>query len=409
MPVVVKGFAFGLQWFAAISNSTEEVLQMAKKLKANVYAEAEHDSSRLLGFGEIRRWKGVRSAAASVAEALPEGGVFIHTIRKDGTTCVIAVDGERRVPVPGMDLTGPREEMIEAAKAYINSMPDQVVKVFGDVMTYEIEGAHELELDRIASEAVISGALNPVSKMDARWVLVPLLVLGLGGVMYSDEIVEYVSPQAVAVASAEDTYRRDVKAAVDSVLQANQFPSSVMAGFLPFLETVLSEGEGWKIDGMKCTGVVCDATWRRGPGATSEGFLRLMNLQASDTSVRFPDMDTATRKLAFTKGPAPEKLVIAPGATFAKVVGTWLQGLADRGLPKANVGQMQPLVTPSGSDVAASDIPHFGQYQFTVEFKEDDLNAVASLPDLMTIESIELRREGEKKMTVQFNGKYYAF
>lgn len=411
MPVVVKGFAFGLHWYATTSDSSDELQVRAKKLKANVYAEAEHESGRMFGFASIKKWKSVRAAAAAVGETLPDGGVFIHTLDKKGTTCLIVIDKDRRLPVPGLDIFGPREKMVDAANAYIASVPEELIRVYGDAEMGEINGAHEvlrMDLERIATDAVIAGLLKPVSEKDAKWILAPLLIIGLSAVAYSEEIGNLISPQATTTVTPMQAYKNQVKAAVDGVLQLNQFPSSVMAGFMPFLATVNSEADGWHIDGLKCAASECEVTWRRREGATSEGFLRAMHLQATDTTVWFPDMDTAKRKLSFSKGEPSTTLLLAPNATFAQVVGTWFQGLSDRGLPKANIGQLQPIISPNGVNVPAGEIPQFGQYQFTVPFNESDLQAVAGLPNLMTIENIELRREGAQKMTVQFNGKYYA-
>lgn len=411
MPLVVKGFAFGLQWFASTSGSSDELQVRAKRLKVKAYAEAEHESTRMYGFGHLKKWKGIRAAAAGVAEALPAGGgLFIQQIDKKGNTCLVAVDPDRALPVPGMDLFGPRSKMVAAANDYIASMGSQVVKVYGDVEPGEIDQPHEivrLDFERIASNAVITGVFKPVSEKDTRWVLIPLLVLGLGAVVYSDEIESMISPK-VAIATPDETFKQQVTAAVDAVLQANQFPASVMSGFMPFLATIRSEADGWEIDSLKCLGSECEATWRRREGATTEGFLRAMNLQAADTTVWFPDMDTAKRKMTFSKGEPSKTLMLAPNATFAQVVGTWFQGLSDRGLPKANVGTLQPIVSPHTVNAAPGQLPHYGTYQFTIPFRESDLQAVASLPDLMTIESIELSKAGGTNMTVQFNGKYYA-
>lgn len=412
MPLVVKGFAFGLQWFSSISGSNDEVQVRAKQLKVKAYAEAEHESSRMYGFGNLKRWKGIRAAAACVAEALPEGGgLFIHKIDKKGATCLIAVDGDRHLPIPGMDMYGPRLKMIEAANAYIATMCDQEVKVYGDVEPGEIDGAHEivrLDFERIASNAVITGLFKPVADKDTRWAVIPLLVMGLGAVFYSEEIENFISPQALVIISPAEAYKTQVKTAVDSVLQMNQFPSSVMSGFMPLLATVPSEAGGWEIEKLHCVDTDCEATWRRREGGTSEGFMQALKLQASDTTVWFPDMDTAKRKLTLSKGAPSQTLMLAPNATFAQVVGTWFQSLSDRGFAKANVGTLQPIVAPHATDMAEEKVPQFGTYQFTIPLTEIDLQAVASLPDLMTIEKIELSRAGGTTMTVQFNGKYYA-
>lgn len=410
MAMVVGKFAFGMKWCTSTSEGREEMTKEAKRLKANVYTEVRSELSRMYGFAEIKKWKGVRSAAAAVADALTDGGLFLHRLDAKGTTCLIAIDKERRLPVPGMDQIGPRSQMVELAKQFVQRNPAFSAFVYGDVEASEIEGAHGLGFDRISNDAVIAAELKPVSKSNLLVMYVAMCALGASGALFSEQIEELITPTpTVAVASLETQYRDQVKSAVAQVVQANQFPSNVMAGFLPFLTTIASDADGWKIESLICTGTDCEAVWRRQPGATSEGFLRALNLKASDTSITFYDVDFAKRKLSFKKAETRKKLVLAPNATFSEIVGSWFQRLADRHLEKPSIGPMSPLVPNNGATLPASEMPQVGQFQFAIPFAQNDLQAVAGLPELMTIEAIELRREGQEKIKVKFTGKYYAY
>lgn len=421
MTLVIKGFAFGLTWYTSTSDSREELERQAKRLKTNVYAEAVHETSRMYGFAETKKWKGVRAAAAGVAEALPEGGLFIHRLDARGTSCLIAIGSERRLPLPGMDLHGAREQMIARAKDYIAAQSGQAVKVYGDVLPEEIEGAHELSFERVAGDAVIAGALKPVTQFDPRYALPFLIAMGMAAIWYGDELTGVVAPaQAAPVQSPDMVYRNQVTAAIDGVAQLNQFPSNVMDGFLPFLAEVPSEAAGWQFENLKCIDTECTAVWRRQPGASSEGLLRALRLDAADPSVTFYDVDFMKRKLSFRKGETARKLELMPNGSFSGIVGSWFQQLADREIERPMLGTPAPLVpplsaapgaTPGAAPAAPQDTvvaPAVGQYRFSVPFNVQDLQAVAALPDALTIESIEVKREGRGRMIVQFNGKYYA-
>lgn len=413
MAVITHGLAFGLTWYTSTSDHRDELRKEAKKLKANVYTEAIHESSRMYGFGEVKKWKGVHAAAAAVAEAIPGGGLFVHRLDANDTTCLIMIDGERSLPMTGLDLTGTREAMIERAKAiktenYGGEQGADDIMLYGDVDAEEIAGCNELPLARVASEA-ISGALKPVRPFDVRLLFPVALVIGITAVVFSDDLTALVMPAPTKpVVSLEVQYRNMVTTAVNQVVAKNQFPADVMAGFLQFIPGVASEAAGWRIENLKCTDADCVAIWRRQPGATSEGFLQAMKLQANDPTVTFYDVDFVKRTMTFKKATSTRKLMLAPNGTFAQIVGTWLQRLADRKLERPALTAMAPLVPSNGAKLSPADIPQVGTYRFTVPFSEADLSTVANLPDLMTIETIDVRREGEKKMVVQFNGNFYA-
>jgi hypothetical protein len=410
MPFVAQGLVFGMSWFTSTSDSRDEMKTLAKRHKANAYVEVSGaEQSRMYGFADLKKLKGMRSAAAGVAATLADGGIFLHKIDADGTTCLIAVDPERRMPVPGMDLVGKRAEMIELAKKYITTNKGFTIKVYGDAHASEIEGATALQIERVATEAVIAGEIKPVKPVDARVLFATVAVLAVAAAWFSEDIVGLVTPAPTApVQTLEAQYRDQVKAAVTQVVALNQFPSNVMGGFLPFLATVAGEAEGWKIESLTCTDTNCEQVLKRGPGATSEGLLRALKLSANDPSIVFYDVDYAKRTMKFNKLRGEKKLVIAPNSTFSALVGSWLQGLADRSLARPTVGPLAPLVPANGAKLQAGEMPQVGQYDFTIPLKEADLQAVGNLPDMMTIESIELRREGENKMTAKFKGKYYA-
>jgi hypothetical protein len=410
MPFVARGLVFGMTWYTSTSDSRDEMKMLAKRLKANAYVEVPGaEQSRMYGFADLKKMKGMRSAAAGVAATLTDGGIFLHKIDADGTTCLIAVDPERRMPVPGMDLVGKRAEMVELANKYITTNKGFTIKVYGDAQANEVEGATAMQIERVATEAVIAGEIKPVKPVDTRVLFGAAAVLTIAAAWFSEDLVELVTPAPTTpVQTLEAQYRNQVKDAVTQVVALNQFPSNVMGGFLPFLATVAGEAEGWKIESLTCADTKCEQVLKRGPGATSEGLLRALKLAANDPSIVFYDVDYAKRTMTFDKLQGEKKLVIAPNSTFSALVGSWLQGLADRSLARPTVGPLAPLVPANGAKLQAGEMPQVGQYDFTIPLKEADLQAVGNLPDMMTIESIELRREGENKMTAKFKGKYYA-
>lgn len=399
-----------MNWYTSTSDSRDEMKALAKRLKANTYVEVSGaEQTRMYGFADLKKMKGQRSAAAGVAAALTDGGIFLHKIDVDGTTCLIAVDPERRMPVPGMDLVGKRAEMIDLAKKYITTNKDFTIKVYGDAQPTELEGVTTLHIERIATEAVISGEIKPVKPGDSRMLFGAVAMLAVAGAWFSEDIVALVTPAPTKpVLTLEAQYRIQVANAVTQVVVLNQFPSNVMGGFLPFLATVAGEADGWKIESLMCADTKCEQVLKRAPGATSDGLLRALKLNANDPSIVFYDVDYAKRTMVFEKRRGAKKLVIAPNSTFSALVGSWFQGLADRSLTRPTVGPLSPLVPLNGAKLNTGEVPQVGQYEFTIPLKDTDLQAVNNLPDMMTIESIELRREGENKMTAKFKGKYYA-
>lgn len=410
MPFVARGLVFGMTWYTSTSDSRDEIKILAKRLKANAYVEVSGaEQSRMYGFVDLKNMKGIFSAAAGVAAALTDGGIFLHKLDLDGTTCLIAIDPERRMPVQGMDLVGKRAEMVKLANEYITTNKAFDIKVYGDAQAAEIAGATAMQIERVISEAAISGDIKPVKTVDSRWLFGAMAVLTVIATWFSEDIVGLVTPAPTQpVQTLEAQYRNQVKDAVSQVVAVNQFPSNVMGGFLPFLSTVAGEADGWKIESLTCTDTKCEQVLKRGPGATSEGLLRALKLPPNDPSIAFYDVDYAKRLMTFSKLSDAKKLVIAPNSTFSSLVGSWFQGLTDRGLARPTIGPLAPMVPENGAKLQAGDMPQVGQYTFTVPLAEPDLQAIANLPDMMTIESIEVRREGDKKMTAKFNGKYYA-
>lgn len=411
MSFVAKKLAFGMDWCTATSDSRDEMTKEAKRLKANVYTEVGGEVGRVYGFAELKGWKGVRSAAAAVADSLAEGGIFIHKINDQDKSCLIVIDPDRRQPVLNMDQTGKRDKIIATAKAYIEKHPAYASKVYGDVLDSEIKGAHPLTLDRIASDAVVSGELKPVTQVDKRLLLVVMGSIAASAVLFSEDLTALVTPAPEKpVETLEVQYKNQVAAAVAEVVKSNQFPASVMAGFMPFLATVPGEAAGWHIESLKCVSTECSAIWKRKTGATSEGFLRALNIPANDPSVTFYDVDFAKRTVSFEKPASTKQLVLAPNSTFSEIVGSWLQGLSDRQLERPMINALAPLIPDNGAVLKAGEKPLVGTYSFTVPFLERDLQAVANLPEMMTIEQIELTRgaSAEAKTIIKFSGKYYA-
>jgi hypothetical protein len=411
MSFVVKKLAFGMTWCTATSDSRDEMTKEAKRLKANVYTEVSGEVGRMYGFTELKKWAGVRSAAAVLADSLTEGGIFIHRIGDQDKTCLIVIDAERHLPVLEMDQVGKRDEIIAAARRFIEQHPAYAGKVFGDVTDMEFRGAHAHTLERVANDAVISGELKPVTQVDKRMVLAVMTAIAATAVLFSEDLVALTTPSTeTKVEPLEVQYKKQVTLAVSSVVQANQFPASVMGGFIRFLESVPGEAAGWSIESLKCVSTDCVAVWKRKPGATSEGFLRALNIQANDPSVTFYDVDYAKRTLVFRKDESAKQLILVPNSTFSEIVGSWLQGLSDRQLERPSLSPLLPLVPDNGASLKAGERPLVGTYQFTVPFLANDLQEVANLPEMLTIEQIELTRGAgrETKSHIKFSGKYYA-
>ena len=409
MTKVIRGLAFGMTWYTSMSDTRDELKQQAKNCKANVYAEAIFESSRMYGFAEVKRWKNVRAAAAVIAETLPGGGVFVHRVEGE-LSCLIVVDPDRRLPVPGYDVIGTRTQIIALAKKYLDTNSRRALSVFGDVQSDEIEGAQPINFERVAKDAVVSGLLKPVNPLDERWIVAAMVVVGIATVWFSDKIISFVTPTPEKpVVSMEAQYRANVKETISRIEQLNQFPENVISGFQALTARVAFEAAGWKIEHMKCNDADCTVVWRRSEGATSEGLLRALNLSINDPNILFYDVDFAKSEMKMEKATNAKQLVLVPNGMFSARVGSWLQTVADRQTYKPSLSEKTLLVPLNGAKVAPSEIPQVGSYSFSVPFTAEEVKIVASLPEVMTIESIEVTRQVGNTMAVKFNGKYYVY
>lgn len=406
MPHVAKGLVFGLDWIIATSDDKNELRQLARDYKFTQYAEAVSDTGRKYGYGTLKRRKGLRAAAAGLAEALPDGGVFIHNL-EEGKTSLIVISHDRRLPVDNMDLVGTREEMLAAARKYIADHPDVSIPVYGDVKASEFPNAHEFSLERLVNDSVVSGELKPVRQINEK------VVFGIGAgvfavvAFFAPDVWDSVKPPPPPPPQNDaEAHKTQLRMAINEIVQRNQFPANVVAGFLPFANSVPWEAAGWKLTSLSCKDTDCDAVWKRGEGATSKGLLDALNIERNDTSVTFYDMDFARRKYTFKKGTAEKKLILLPNNAFSELVLSWMQRLKDRHYT-ATIGTLTPLVPPpAAATVSLAENPKTADIKFVVPYRE--VPDVANLPDVMTIEAIDINTDPTGKVSVEFRGKFYA-
>ena len=233
------------------------------------------------------------------------------------------------------------------------------------------------------------------------------MLLAASVLYFGADIWDFIVPPAPqAQIDPVATHRQLVKTSLDKIVGQNQFPSDVMAGFGPFVES-FPVPINWELQTIACEDTSCLATWRRLPGGSTKGFLAAMRISNDDSTLDFPGVDQIRRKVSFTKPAATRKMVLGTQVQFAKTIITWFQQLKDENR-QPSIGQPVPLVPiPPNVKLLDSDKPVFGEYSFTVPFSS--LNTVSQLPDLMTIEKILVTYKKQGDVDVEFKGKYYAF
>jgi hypothetical protein len=411
MTHIVHGLAFELDWHTALSDDKKE-LKVLNSNRGNVYAEVSYDTSRKYGFAEVKKYEGVHSAAAGLADVFPDGVIFIHNIGPDLACCIVIA---HHLPISGMDRVGSRTEMLECATDFLTKRtPEDVpMPVYGDLTPDEFPTAQPYSLNQLFEDGQGRGALKPVTSYNQKMIGIGIAILALALTWFGADAWDAMQPKKEAPPpDPKVIHHQTVTAAINDVVEKNKFPVDVLAGFIPFAENLAATAPGWEFEQLYCIDTKCTATWKRNSGGTSQSILEALSIANNDSTVSFNDIDHMTRELSFEKTTTAKKLLLVPIATFSKLVITLLQERKDKGY-HPNTSTMNPLVPPpAGVNIPLEDNPKVGDYVLEVPFRE--VYEVAKLPDLMTIDTIEVRtrgaREGQgrKEIVVTFKGKYYA-
>src|SRR5690349_6044187 len=117
MAYVHQGLIFGLRWCATLSEGNAELKKLAQR--DNFYAEAVYNERKKYGFATIKKGENLGAAAVALAQAAGEAScIFIHRLNQDFSCCIALV---KHLPVDDVDMVGPRDEMIEIARQFINN------------------------------------------------------------------------------------------------------------------------------------------------------------------------------------------------------------------------------------------------------------------------------------------------
>ncbi|WP_395398638.1 hypothetical protein ACHMW6_00330 (plasmid) [Pseudoduganella sp. UC29_106] len=139
--------------------------------------------------------------------------------------------------------------MAETVRKYLDSRPKEEIqqKIYGGMVEH-FSTVQRFPLDRITSAADEIHALKRLqSPKNKIAVAVGLAVLVIG-TYYSGDLLDVFQPQKKAPPPDQAAiYHDQVIAAMNTIVQAREFPSIVTDGFLPFVEKMPAEIAGWKL------------------------------------------------------------------------------------------------------------------------------------------------------------------
>lgn len=402
---------FGMSWRTAISDSREELIGYSKALDANCYVEAAFDVKHKYGFCKLKKVDKAQSAAVILGQILEGGsGIFIHQISR-GEHCFIAVRDS--LPVEECDIVGTREQVISAAKSYAEAIKKKdgvTPKYYGDAD--EISGCTTLNIPKLIDEGEGIGAICRVRSFNIKAALIAASLILVAGAWFTQDLIKLLSPAAPVVIDPKAEHHKAVVLAIDNLVALKKFPSNVMPGYIKFITALPAEipaagkpvdEAGWKLETVTCVHTDCAANWKRVGVATNKDFLDALAIEPGDLTVSFPSIDFISRKVTFSKNETLGKLVLGTQLKFGETVMSWLQTLKDR--PRTD--PLAPVVPATGDfKPEQADMPLSGGLSFTVPFSE--LQRVAALPNVLTIEKITLTYRDRQNIKFEFQGKYYA-
>ena len=401
-----ESLVFGMSWRTAISDDRQELQDYAKELSANSYVEIAFDVKHKYGFISLKKLDKAQSAAVILGNILEGGnGIFIHQISRD-EHCFIAV--RETLPVEDCDIVGTREAVIAAAKKYAEESRRKdgvALKFYGD--GDEIAGINQMPIAKLIEEGEDLGEIKRVRSINGKAAIIVAGVMLCSGAWFIPDLMITQQPKTIVDPKLE--HHKTVVAAINSVVDMKEFPQNVMPGYIEFVNTFPTEVVGinrngkWKLDKLSCIKTDCEATWKREGDVTNADFLKALAIEPGDTSISFPGVDAISRQVNFKKNDAPGKLLLGTQLKFGETVLSWLQTLQD----KPRTDPLALLVPSSGGFTPDPiDMPMVGSFSFTVPYSE--LNKVASLPNVLTIEQITLTYRDRQDIKFEIQGKYYA-
>lgn len=399
----IDGVLFGLEWRTSISDDKKELARISEDVKANAYVAVHYGGNHKYGLCDLKKIDKQRSAAAALAGMIEGGnGIFVHLLDEaSGLTCLIAI--RDHLPVVGLDLVGTREEMLKRLKEYrLERKEDHGLKVYGDYTQ-----ALALTLADLLQAAESATVFRPVSSRNVPLIMGVVTVLAIAGTWFGPDLFDLVTPtKPPPPPDPRVEHHRVVVAEIDRIVALNQFPSNVMAGFIPFAGRLPAEVEGWQLVTVTCADTDCKALWKRKNGGTTKGFMAALNISPTDTSLSFPSVDQIIRDVSFKKGAEQKKLLLGTRNKFGELIISWFQELQDQKQNPTISDNTALIPVPAVADIPAADKPLVGNYTFSVPYGK--LIDVAKLPDVMIIEIITMTYKERGSANVEFRGKYYA-
>lgn len=396
----------GLEWQALMggSSAAREKNSLGKELGSTRLVEMSNAHETLVGFlpavaSGADLPKKIYSLAAMLA-GVPNISPYCVLVIEDGDVAILAAlqDG---LPSPGFDGYGPTENIIAAAREFINMAP-QGVTVYGNC---KLMDATPLALERIVqttktkSQALVRSLPKPAYKFGM------LALLAIIFAATANYAYDYKKKQELAELAKLSYVNVDAKYLenVSALLKAAPPAKAVFAMLKDALGHTETTNNGWALSTILCDKAGCIYNWAN-DGGTNRSFVP----PEKATQVVFADKgDALAYRIAYAQ-PLPSGLIPAQAQELDFI-------------KKETVGQFQELVdmkvssafekvdtfgVPSG--LPGSPTKTYKEGAFTVIGPWYAMEVLENLPDVTAFESLELSVGTDQQLSFKATGKYYV-
>ena len=266
-------FVSGLQW-TPLEGNPALFLQRAKAEGHQSYCTTPEAAMvgllRAMPRAPAKTRGPVLAIALVLAEGLSQGGdeVFAFHIA-EGRSCFVALRGG--IPVPGFDVVGPTDQILERLVTYLDLPQLENVRRVG---AHDLLGSMAEPLDWDTLADVVSGRFRLRRILDYRRIAIVLgsvvVVCGLAtwGILHKLEADRLAQEEAARAAKDPNRVYEDQIAGKLQQVQGNGQASLRRA--LGGLRRVPLRVAGWSLESVECSPSLCTARWARTFGSYAD-------------------------------------------------------------------------------------------------------------------------------------------
>lgn len=405
----VEGIALvsGLEWRAltGTASADKETRKYAKDIDAKLYVDVKNaDNVVTCGFlpnenkGELPpKPHSLPVILAGMPGVAPDCVLVIQ--QGEEATIAALLNG---VPAPGFDGHGDLEEVVAAARTFIQLAP-QGVTVYGNCEELESEPLELAELLKVSTkmkEARLHGlAISPAVRI-GMLAVVFLCVAGAAkyGFDYKENLKK-MAAERLANADPDVAYKNAVAPLFQSAIPV----TTAVATLREILAPIAVSDGGWDMVGIVCQQNGCTFTWQNVTG-TNKTFIvpkQVKNMKYS------PKGDIVTYELQYAK-PLGTGLNVEKTLTIEEiwrdVIGDFQQ-LAAIGVER-NFSNPEVFGIPAG--MMGKPTQPFKEGSYTLNGPWFALESISHLPVASSFDTLAISIDSSKHINFKLTGKYYV-